>query len=121
MNAVRLGRASALVLAASGLAGVVMPERVAEAMQFGRSGEIAGRARLEVRAGLGAAYVALGVWGVLSSDPAARRAVGLAWLGAASGRLLGMAVDDADLDGVHWGSLALETGGAAAALASSRS
>ena len=110
-------RASSGLLAASGLAGVVMPRRVAEALDLTPGG---GRGLLEVRAGLGGGYLALGLWALASDTPGAHRAVGVAWLGAASGRLLGMLRDDPDTDAVHWGSLALEVGGGLVALAATR-
>ena len=105
-------RVSSALLALSGLAGAVMPRRVAETMDLDPR---TGRGILEVRAGLGAAYVALGLYAALANTPAAHRAVGAAWLGAASGRIAGMALDEPRTDIVHWGSLALElTGGLAA-------
>lgn len=85
-----------------------MPRRVVEAMDLE---PVSGRGLLEVRAGLGASYVALGLWAVVTDSPTARRAVGAAWLGAAAGRVTGMAVDAPRTDAIHWGSLALEVGG----------
>lgn len=74
---------------------------------------------METRAGLGAGYAALGLWALLSDSPTAHRAVGVAWLGAASGRLTGMTLDQPQTDPIHWGSLAMElTGGLVGVLAS---
>ena len=106
-------RVSSALLAVAGLAGAVMPRRVAESMDLDPR---TGRGLLEVRAGLGAAYVALGLYAALTDNPAAHRAVGAAWLGAAAGRLAGMALDDPRTDVIHWGSLALELSGGVAAL-----
>lgn len=108
----RAARASSAVLALAGLAGAVMPRRVADSMDLDPR---SGRGILEVRAGLGAAYVALGLYAALVNTQAAHRAVGAAWLGAASGRVAGMMLDEPRTDILHWGSLALElTGGFAA-------
>ena len=90
-----------------------MPHRVADAMDLDAR---TGRGILEVRAGLGAAYVALGAYAALANTPAAYRAVGAAWLGAATGRLAGLALDEPRTDIIHWGSLALEVLGGLAAV-----
>lgn len=106
-------RVSSGLLALAGLAGAVVPRRVAESMDLDPR---SGRGILEVRAGLGAAYVALGLYAALADAPAGYRAVGAAWLGAASGRLAGMVLDEPRTDVIHWGSLALELGGGLAAI-----
>lgn len=106
-------RASSALLALAGAAGAVMPKRVADSMDLDAR---SGRGVLEVRAGLGAAYVALGLYATLADNPGAYRAVGAAWLGAAAGRLAGLAVDHPRTDAIHWGSLALELGGGLAAI-----
>jgi hypothetical protein len=111
-------RASSLALAASGLAGVLIPDRVAESMDLGGGN---GRARAEVRAGLGATYVALGLWALADGSPTAHRAVGAAWLGAGFSRLSSLAVDRPRTDPTYWGSLALELGAGLGAVLASRS
>ena len=108
-------RCSSALLALAGLAGAVMPRRVADSMDLDPR---SGRGILEVRAGLGAAYVGLGLYAALTDAPAAHRAVGAAWLGAASGRLAGMVLDEPRTDLIHWSSLALELGGGWAAIRS---
>jgi hypothetical protein len=97
----------------AGLAGAIMPKRVAHSMDLEAR---TGRGILEVRAGLGGAYVALGLYATLADDAGAYRAVGAAWLGAAAGRLTGLALDHPRTDAVHWSSLALELGGGLAAI-----
>jgi hypothetical protein len=110
-------RASSLALAAAGLAGVVMPVGVAESMELDGT---SGRARAEVRAGLGATYVALAVWALADGSPTAHRAVGAAWLGAGASRLTSLVVDRPRTDPVYWGSLALELGAGLGAVLASR-
>jgi hypothetical protein len=108
-------RVSSALLALAGLAGAVMPQRVADSMDLTPR---TGRGVMEVRAGLGAAYVALGLYAVLANTPSTHRAVGAAWLGAATGRLAGLALDEPRTDVIHWSSLALELGGGFAAIRS---
>ncbi|MBL7488344.1 DUF4345 family protein [Frankia sp. AgB1.9] len=111
MNA---GRISSAALMAAGLAGVVMPVRFAAALDLPAT---TGRGRTETRAGLGGTYAALGGWALVSREPVARRAVGVAWLGAAAVRLGSTAVDRPRTDWVYWASLAMELGFGATALA----
>lgn len=108
-----VGRISSAALMAAGVAGVVMPVRFAAALDLPAT---TGRGRAETRAGLGGTYAALGGWALVSREPAARRAVGVAWLGAAAARLGAMAVDRPRTDWVFWASLAMELGFGATAL-----
>ena len=101
----------------SGLAGVLVPDQVAEALHLPAS---SGRGNAEVRAGLGGTYLALGAWALFSGKPAARTAVGLTWLGAAGARLTALAVDQPETDFTYWSYLALEVGAGLAAVASGR-
>ncbi|MBL7497137.1 hypothetical protein I6A84_26155 [Frankia sp. CNm7] len=101
------GRLSSAALMVSGLAGVVMPVRVATALDLSAT---TGRGRAETRAGLGGTYAALGGWALVSRAPAARTAVGAAWLGAAATRLGSLAVDRPRTDWIFWLSLAMEVG-----------
>jgi hypothetical protein len=64
----------------SGVAGVVMPERVVSALDLPAT---SGRGVAETRAGLGGTYAALGGWALVSRHPAAQAAVGVTWLGEA--------------------------------------
>ena len=67
----RVGRLSSAALMVSGLAGVVIPERVADELQLTVDSP---RGSAEVRAGLGGTYAALGGWALVSSQPAAEAA-----------------------------------------------
>lgn len=114
MNAARLSSAA---LALSGLAGVVAPDRVADALQLPAS---SGRGRAEVRAGLGGAFAARGLWALLSADQRAARAVGVTWLGAAGARLASLLLDEPDTDPSFWAYLAAEVGFGLTAIATTR-
>jgi hypothetical protein len=102
---------------ASGLAGVVMPTKVATALDLPAT---TGRGIAETRAGLGGTYAALGGWALLSHDPAAQAAVGVTWLGAAGARVGSLFLDQPSTDGAFWAYLAAEIGFGAAALVSAR-
>ena len=110
-------RAASASLGLAGVAAVIMPARVADAMGFG---EVTGRGLTEIRAGLGATYVGLAAYALISDDPRVHRAVGATWLGAAAARTYGLAADSPDTDAVYWGSLALELGAGFGALVASR-
>lgn len=112
-----LGRVSSAALMASGLAGVFMPTKVAEALDLPAT---SGRGLAETRAGLGGTYAALGAWALVSRHPAARIAVGVTWLGAAAARLGALVVDQPETDATYWAYLAAELGLGTAALASGR-
>jgi hypothetical protein len=111
---VNLGRISSAALMLSGVAGVVTPESVALALDLPAT---SGRAVAEVRAGLGGTYAALGAWALFSRDPAAQRAVGVTWLGAAAARLGSLFLDGRRAEPTFWAYLAAELGFGAAALA----
>ena len=113
----RLAQLSCAALLFSGAAAVVMPERVAGALQLE---PMTSRALTETRAGLGGTYAALGAWALLSRSPAAKRAVGVTWLGAAAARLLSQRVDEPETDATYWAYLAAEVGFGAAALTARR-
>jgi hypothetical protein len=104
---VKLTRLSCAALLASGVAGVVMPEQVAAALELPAT---SGRGRAETRAGLGGTYAALGGWALISSNPVAQRAVGMTWLGAAGARLLSLKLDRPETDWTFWAYLAAEVG-----------
>jgi hypothetical protein len=101
----------------SGLAGVVAPRRVAEALELTIDSP---RGNAEVRAGLGGTYAALGGWAFVSSRPAAETAVGAAWLGAAGVRLVSLALDRPKTPRPFWVYLGAEIALGATALASAR-
>jgi len=111
----KLGRASAAALMLSGLAGVLIPEKVASALELTPT---SARGIAETRAGLGGTYAALGAWALLSRRPAAHTAVGVMWLGAATARLSALVVDDPERDTTYWAYLGAELGFGAAALIS---
>jgi hypothetical protein len=110
-----IGRVSSAALLASGIAGIVMPGRFAAALHVTPSDP---RGVAEVRAGLGGTYAALGGWALLSSAPAARRAVGMTWLGAAAARLAALRLDRPETDLAYWSYLAGEIALGSAALLS---
>lgn len=89
----------------SGLAGAVMPDSVGGALDLPAA---SGRGRAETRAGLGGTYAALGGWALVSRDPAAHKAVGVTWLGAAAARMGALALDRPETDWTFWAYLAAE-------------
>ena len=91
----------------SGVAGVVMPRSVGEALDLPAASR---RGVAETRAGLGGTYAALGGWALVSRDPAAQVAVGVTWLGAAAARLASLALDRPRTDWTFWAYLAAEIG-----------
>jgi hypothetical protein len=102
---------------ASGLAGVVMPKRVAAALELPA---VTTRGIAETRAGLGGTYAALGGWALVSRDPTAQAAVGVVWLGAAGARIASLVFDRPRTDATFWAYLAGEIGLGAAALIGAR-
>jgi len=114
---VNLGRGSSAALMASGLAGVVMPKRVAAALELPA---MTTRGVAETRAGLGGTYAALGGWALVSCDPTAQAAAGVVWLGAAAARIGSLLADQPETDAAFWAYLAAEMGLGAAALIGAR-
>jgi hypothetical protein len=112
-----LGRCSSAALMASGLAGVVMPARVAGALELPA---VTKRGIAETRAGLGGTYAALGAWALVSRDPTAQAAVGVVWLGAAGARIGSLRFDKPRTDAAFWAYLAAEISLGAAALLGAR-
>ena len=102
-----LRRLSSAALMLSGAAGVVMPERVASALQLTPA---SARGVAETRAGLGGTYAALGAWALASGSRTADVAVGVAWLGAAVARVASLAIDRPKTDAAFWAYLAAEVG-----------
>jgi hypothetical protein len=111
----QLGRFSSAALMLSGIAGVVIPERVASALDLLPASS---RGIAETRAGLGGTYAALGGWALLSPNPAAQTAVGVSWLGAAAVRIATLVIDRPQTDVAFWSYLAAEIGFGATALMS---
>jgi hypothetical protein len=114
---VNLGRVSSAALMLSGVAGVVMPERVASALQLAPASS---RGIAEVRAGLGGTDAALGAWALVSRRHAAGVAVGASWLGVATARLVSLAIDRPQTDAAFWAYLVAEVGFGTIALAAAR-
>ena len=112
-----LGRVSSAALMASGLAGAVMPGRVAAALELPA---VTKRGIAETRAGLGGTYAALGGWALVSRDPTAQAAVGLVWLGAAGARIASLLIDQPETDDAFWAYLAVEVALGAGALVGAR-
>ena len=102
-----LGRVSSAALMLSGVAAVVVPERVACALQLTPASS---RGVAETRAGLGGTYAALGGWALVSRSRTADVAVGAAWLGAAAARLASLAIDRPRTDAAFWAYLVAEVG-----------
>jgi len=112
-----LGRVSSAALMASGLAGVVMPGRVAATLELSAGTK---RGIAETRAGLGGTYAALGGWALVSRDPTAQAAVGVTWFGAAVARIGALVLDRPRTDCAYWAYLAAEIGLGAVALVAAR-
>ncbi|MDT4939100.1 MAG: hypothetical protein QOG80_2771 [Pseudonocardiales bacterium] len=91
---------------ASGIAGVVIPVRVAGALDLPPGGS---RGVAEARVGLGGTYAALGAWGLVRGGPA-QTAVGVTWLGAAATRLFALRAGRPATDWTFWAYLAAEAG-----------
>jgi hypothetical protein len=110
-----LGRVSSAALMLSGVAGAVIPETVAAALEVSPTSQ---RGVAEIRAGLGGTYAALGAWALFSRDPAARTAVGVTWLGAAVVRLAALRADKPRTQWTYWAYFGAEVGLGVAAIAS---
>jgi hypothetical protein len=96
---------SSTAMMLSGLAGVLIPVKVGEALHLDARDA---RGRAEIRAGLGGTYAALGAWALLDRRAMAHRAVGVAWLGAAAARLASLRVEQPETDSEFWAYLAAE-------------
>ena len=108
------GHLASAALMLSGGAGIAIPDRFAEALDLPPG---SGRGITETRAGLGGTYAALGAYARVSGSACAQRAIGATWLGAGVVRLATMRTDRPSTDLIYWGSLAMELGLGAAALA----
>jgi hypothetical protein len=106
---------SSTALLLSGVAGVVMPDRIGAALQVKPTTK---RGSAEVRAGLGGTYAALGAWALVTRNPAVLRAVGVTWLGAAAARVWALRVDKPETSWTYWAYLAAEVGLGGAAVVS---
>jgi hypothetical protein len=111
------GWLSSAALMASGIAGVVAPERIGAALDLPPT---TSRAIAETRAGMGGTFAALGGWALLTRNPAVQRAVGVTWLGAAATRIWALRQDEPKTDATYWAFLAAEIGFGLVALAPNR-
>jgi hypothetical protein len=102
-------------LLASGVAGVLIPERVIAELELDPRSP---RGVAEARVGLGGTYAGLGTVGLLARTRSVDAAVGATWLGAAFTRLLAIRLDPHRRRWTFWAYLAGEFGLAAMALAS---
>src|SRR6202171_2089508 len=102
-----LGRVSSAALMLSGISAVLTPKQVATALHLSA---VSDRGVAETRAGLGGTYAALGGWALLSREPAAQRAVGVTWLGAAAARLGPLRLDRPRNQWEFWGDLFVQIG-----------
>lgn len=98
------GFVSGAVLAVSGIAGVLVPQQVAAALDIGLP---TGRAKAELRIAY-AAFGALGVWAVIVGESALFTGIGVLWLGAAAVRLVTLALDRPRADASYWAIFAME-------------
>jgi hypothetical protein len=112
MNA---GRVSSAALMLSGVAAVVNPQGVADALHLTA---VDARGVTETRAGLGGTYAALGGWALVSHEAAADVAVGMTWLGAAVVRVATLKVDRPPVAASYWIYLGLEVACGTASIAS---
>jgi hypothetical protein len=110
-----VSRISSATLMLSGVAGVIIPERVGAALDLPATSR---RGVAETRAALGGTYAALGGWALVSRAPAARVAVGVTWLGAGVARLGSLVLDRPETDWTFWAYLAAEIGLGVTALGS---
>jgi hypothetical protein len=98
------GYASAAALALSGIAAIVVPDRVAAALD---SSVTSARGRAELRITY-ACFAALGIFALAAGDTLVFKATGALWLGAAVVRVLSLALDRPRPDRTYWALLALE-------------
>lgn len=98
------GYVASALLAASGLAGVVAPQRVGRALDTDLASP---RARAEFRIAY-ACLAAVGIDALIAGSAAVFVAVGVLWLGAAGVRLVALVVDRPRADRTYGLYLALE-------------
>ncbi len=100
------GYVAAALLTLSGLAGVLIPDRVATALLTRFEGA---RGRLEFRVAY-ATFVGLGAWALAVGDREVFIGIGFLWFAAAAVRLAFTVVDRPKIDTTYWAYLALELG-----------
>jgi len=86
-----INAALALLTIAFGAFGFLAPRYTASALDLETTESTMGLS--ELRAGSGGLFVAMGLWCLLTGNPAAYFALGIAYLGAGAGRFLSIIVD----------------------------
>jgi hypothetical protein len=102
-------------LFASGLAGVLIPERVVAELELDPRSP---RGIAEARVGLGGTYAGLGAVGLLARTRSVDAAIGATWLGAAITRVLAIRLDPHRRRWTFWAYLLGEFGLGSMAMAS---
>ncbi|OGB25313.1 MAG: hypothetical protein A3I66_04465 [Burkholderiales bacterium RIFCSPLOWO2_02_FULL_57_36] len=85
-----LNQAGALVMIALGGMGLFFPETAARFVSVAPVGKLG---KSELRATYGGFFLALGLGCIVLGSPEVYRVIGIAWLGAAIGRTISIAVD----------------------------
>jgi hypothetical protein len=98
------GYAASAGLAASGLAGVIVPQRVGRMVHTDLAPP---RARAEWRSAY-ACFAGLGAYALIVGSPAVFLAVGTLWLAAGAIRVLAVVLDRPQLDWTYWSFLTIE-------------
>jgi hypothetical protein len=94
----------AVITTGMGLLGLFFPAKASSITGL-QAVTVAGRA--EFRGTLGVTFILMGLAPLLTKDAHAYLVVGLAWLGAALGRLVSMTLDDGN-DRQNWGAVGFE-------------
>lgn len=89
-NALLLHNAAALITAALGLMGLLLPAKAAQLTSIRPEGLLG---TSEIRATYGGFFLALGAYALYAQADVVFAVAGVAWLGAAGGRLLSVVVD----------------------------
>ncbi|MEL6960135.1 MAG: DUF4345 family protein [Pseudomonadota bacterium] len=84
--------ALALLTVGFGAFGFLAPRYTAGALDLEPTGSTMGLS--ELRAGSGGLFVAMGLWCLLTGNPMAYFALGVAYIGAGSGRMLSILIDN---------------------------
>jgi len=100
------GYISSALLAASGIAGILIPVQIAPVVE---TAFISARGRAEFRIVYGA-LAAMGGWGLVAGDHETFLAIGVFWLGAAAVRIIAFAIDRPRGMKTYLAFLALEVG-----------
>ncbi len=99
-----LNNAGALITAGLGVMGLVRPSAASEFTSLEPRGKIGVS---EIRATYGGFFLALGAWALYTQSEAAFTVAGVAWLGAAGGRVVSV-VADRSLEPKNFGGIVFE-------------